>query len=205
VNGFMRRLAAAGVVLGVGTLAAAGVAIAGIPGADGVIHGCYQQPKGALRIIDSAVDSCSRSETAIKWSQTGPQGPQGLSGPAGPQGPVGSAGPAGPAGPTGPAGTPGAPATSIWAVVEPTFDIETGSLFVHYHGSHLVTVTQSGGDFRLVFDQNVLPCAYAGTARSMAFNANVLIRPDGPNAVVVTSLRPDGTTVGAPFSVIIAC
>ncbi len=198
----MRRLAAAGVVLGVGTLAAAGVAIAGIPGADGVIHGCYQQQKGALRIVDSAVDSCSPSETAIKWSQTGPQGPQGVSGPAGPQGPVGSAGPAGP---TGPAGTPGAPTTSIWAVVEPTFDTETDSLFVHYHGSHLATVTQSGGEFRLVFDQNVLPCAYAGTVRSMAFNANVLIRPDGPNAVVVTSLRPDGTTVGAPFSVIIAC
>lgn len=210
----MRRLAAAGVVLGVGTLAAAGVAIAGIPGADGVIHGCYQQQKGALRIVDTAVDACSPSETAIKWSQAGAQGPQGLSGPAGPPGPVGSAGPAGPAGPpgpvgsagpVGPAGAPGAPATSIWAVVDPTFDVGTDSLFVRSHGSHLVTVTQSGVDFRLVFDQDVLQCAYTGTSRSMAFNANVLIRPDGPNAVVVTSRRPDGTTVNAPFSVIIAC
>ena len=90
-------------------------------GGGGVINGCYKSQNGQLRLIDPASDSCHPSETAISWSQTGPQGPKGDKGdpgPAGPQGPAGPAGPKGdtgdqglqgPAGPQGPAGSQGIP------------------------------------------------------------------------------------------------
>jgi hypothetical protein len=61
-------------------------------GGGGVIHGCYKSQNGQLRLIDPATDSCRPSETAISWSQTGPQGPPGPTGPAGPQGPTGPQG-----------------------------------------------------------------------------------------------------------------
>ena len=90
---------ALGAIIGAGTLGAAGVAIAGIPGQGGVINGCYRNSNGGLRVIDSATgDACSNHETAIQWNQAGLQGPAGLEGPAGAQGP---AGPAGPGGATG--------------------------------------------------------------------------------------------------------
>ena len=46
-------------------------------GGGGVINGCYKSQNGQLRLIDPATDSCHPSETAISWSQTGPQGPAG--------------------------------------------------------------------------------------------------------------------------------
>jgi Collagen triple helix repeat (20 copies) len=76
-------------------------------GSGGVINGCYKSQNGQLRLIDPATDSCHPSETAISWSQTGPQGPAGPPGPAGPAGPQGPTGPQGPAGPAGPQGPPG--------------------------------------------------------------------------------------------------
>jgi hypothetical protein len=79
-------------------------------GDGGVINGCYKSQNGQLRVIDPATDSCLPSETAISWSQTGPQGPKGDKGDPGPQGPAGPPGPAGaqgPAGPQGPAGLQG--------------------------------------------------------------------------------------------------
>ena len=97
--------------IGAATLTAGGVALAAIPDAAGVIHGCYHNVNGDLRVIDSSTESgCKASETAIQWSETGPQGavgPQGPAGPAGPAGATGPAGPAGPAGATGPAGPAG--------------------------------------------------------------------------------------------------
>jgi Collagen triple helix repeat (20 copies) len=76
-------------------------------GGGGVINGCYKSQNGQLRLIDPATDSCHPSETAISWSQTGPQGPQGPPGPQGPTGPQGPAGPQGSQGPAGPAGPQG--------------------------------------------------------------------------------------------------
>lgn len=76
-------------------------------GGGGVINGCYKSQNGQLRLIDPATDSCHPSETAISWSQTGPQGPAGPPGPTGATGPAGPAGPAGPQGPAGPPGIPG--------------------------------------------------------------------------------------------------
>ena len=95
----------------VGAVLAGGAAatIAAIPGADGVINGCYQKNVGNLRVIDpSGGDSCRPSEIPISWSQTGPQGPKGDTGPQGPTGPQGATGPQGPKGDTGATGAAGA-------------------------------------------------------------------------------------------------
>jgi hypothetical protein len=89
-------------------------AFASIPDTGGVIHGCFMTQNGQLRVIDPAGQKCRPSETAIAWSQVGPQGPQGiqgLTGATGATGPAGAAGPQGvqgPKGDTGPAGAAGA-------------------------------------------------------------------------------------------------
>jgi hypothetical protein len=100
-----RKRIAALAVAAAGVLVAGGVAYATIPDTNGVIHGCYATKDGSLRVIDTAAgQNCGPKETALDWSQTGPQGPIGPAGAAGPQGPTGPAGAAGPQGPTGPAG-----------------------------------------------------------------------------------------------------
>ena len=71
-----------------------------IPGADGIIHSCYDR-EGRLRLIDPQVEECRREEAQLDWNQTGPQGPKGDPGPQGPQGPAGPAGAAGAAGVSG--------------------------------------------------------------------------------------------------------
>jgi hypothetical protein len=103
-----KRGVTAALVIGVGAALVFGVtlAVASIPDASGVIHACYKTSQGQTRIVESAAD-CNPAETAIEWSQTGPQGLPGPAGPAGPQGPAGPAGPQGPAGPAGADGTPG--------------------------------------------------------------------------------------------------
>ena len=99
---------ALGAIVGIGTLGAAGSAVAGIPGQDGVINGCYNKTNGGLRVIDSSTgEGCKTGETAIQWNQVGQQGPAGPPGPQGPEGPAGPVGPEGPAGPTGPQGPEG--------------------------------------------------------------------------------------------------
>jgi uncharacterized protein YjbI with pentapeptide repeats len=52
------------------------IAIASIPDANGVIHGCIRN-NGDLRIIDSATQQCTNAQDPITFNQTGPQGPQG--------------------------------------------------------------------------------------------------------------------------------
>ena len=78
-----------------------------IPGADGVIHGCYNDTNGNLRVIDPATTSCRIAETAIFWSQQGPKGDQGLQGPKGDKGDQGLQGPKGDQGLQGPKGDKG--------------------------------------------------------------------------------------------------
>jgi hypothetical protein len=86
---------------------AGGAAYATIPDDGGVIHGCYHGQTGVLRVIDNAAGNCLPTESAISWSQTGPQGPAGPQGPEGQTGPQGTTGPAGPEGPEGPQGLQG--------------------------------------------------------------------------------------------------
>ena len=67
--------AAAGAV--VASVLAGGIAWAAIPGAGGVINGCYQKVEGQLRVIDPDTESCNPSEVAISWNEQGVQGEKG--------------------------------------------------------------------------------------------------------------------------------
>jgi hypothetical protein len=84
-----------------------GFAVVGVSGASisdsgGVIHGCYLNKTGDLKVIDSAkVSVCASGSTGLNWSQTGPQGPAGATGAQGAAGATGAQGPAGPTGPQG--------------------------------------------------------------------------------------------------------
>lgn len=79
------RLGWTPVIAGVFVLLSGTIALASIPDASGVIHGCFKSVNGQLRVIDSARQSCRPSERAISWNQTGtpgapgPQGPPGVS------------------------------------------------------------------------------------------------------------------------------
>lgn len=77
-----------------------GLAVASIPGPNGVINGCRSNSTGLVYIKDSS-ESCGFNMTAVPWNQTGPQGPAGPAGAQGPAGPAGATGPQGPAGPAG--------------------------------------------------------------------------------------------------------
>ena len=96
----------------VAVLAAAGVAYAAIPSADGVIHGCYL-PSGNLRVIDAqAGATCTSSEKSLNFNQTGPQGPKGDPGPTGAPGATGATGATGQQGVQGPKGDAGTNGTN---------------------------------------------------------------------------------------------
>lgn len=87
--------------------AGAGIATGAIPGTGGTISGCFTNVGGVLRVIDTekaTPDRCTRFETAIRWSQTGPQGPSGAAGSQGERGPQGEPGPQGERGAPGPPG-----------------------------------------------------------------------------------------------------
>jgi Collagen triple helix repeat (20 copies) len=96
-----------------------GIATGAIPDAAGVIHSCYRDSNGRLRVIDTHHGAgCRPNETALNFNQmgrpgpagaAGPKGDTGLTGPAGPGGPKGDTGAVGPTGPTGPIGPKGDP------------------------------------------------------------------------------------------------
>ena len=79
-----KSLIAVGVVA---TLAASvAIGMATIPDSAKVIHGCYSNSSGELRVIDSPRASCKRGETALAWNQQGPPGVPGAPGAQGQQG-----------------------------------------------------------------------------------------------------------------------
>jgi hypothetical protein len=59
-----RRVRLAAAALATAALAGTGIAWAAIPGSDGVIHACYKDGNGALRVV-SVVGSCHGHETPI--------------------------------------------------------------------------------------------------------------------------------------------
>jgi hypothetical protein len=82
------------VVAAVGLVVGATAVVAGGAIPDGnMIHGCYKNDTGDLRVIDAgAGDSCKKNEPSLDWVQTGAQGVQGPQGATGAQGPAGAAG-----------------------------------------------------------------------------------------------------------------
>ena len=135
-------------------------------GGGGVINGCYKTQNGQLRLIDPASDSCHPSETAISWSQTGPQGPKGDKGdpgPAGPQGPKGDKGDPGAQGPVGPQGQPGAPATNLFASVS----ADCSQIVVGSGAMSVQKAAPARCDVR--FNQDVTGCLASATTRVVGF------------------------------------
>lgn len=103
-----RRLIFMGVLVGLASITA-GVAFAAIPDSTGVIHACYSDPFGVLRVVDTAVGAkCSKWEKPLTFNQTGPAGPAGAPGTDGAKGAAGTNGTNGAPGPAGPAGAVGA-------------------------------------------------------------------------------------------------
>jgi hypothetical protein len=152
----LRKGLALGAFLAV--LGSVAIATGAIPGADGVIDGCYTKSTGALRVIDtegSIPVTCKSSEAALSWNQqgptgpegpqgeTGPEGPQGETGPEGPQGETGPEGPQGETGPEGPQGEPGSVATSEVFFVS---DL-VGSALGPGSGGHQVSMTLPAGSY----------------------------------------------------------
>jgi hypothetical protein len=88
VRSYVRRhhvaLLALFVVLG-GTSFAA---VKTIVGRDGVIHGCFKNRGGALRVLPAS-RKCARGESTIAWNRDGRPGVPGIQGPSGPQGEIG--------------------------------------------------------------------------------------------------------------------
>lgn len=76
----MRGIFLASAVTAVALGGSMAVVMASVPDSGGVIHACYRNVSGALRIIDPTVKHCGLKETAIAWSQQGPMGPQGPAG-----------------------------------------------------------------------------------------------------------------------------
>jgi hypothetical protein len=70
-----RRYILVGALVGALVMAALGsIAWAAIPDAGGMIHACYKQSNGALRVIDSPAESCDATESPLSWSQSGLSG-----------------------------------------------------------------------------------------------------------------------------------
>src|SRR5258706_138022 len=90
------------IVMGGGV--ALGARLAAIPGSDGVIHGCYNEVNGQLRVVESATD-CKNNELAIQWNQSGPAGASGAAGAAGAAGTSGATGATGQSNPIAEADT----------------------------------------------------------------------------------------------------
>ena len=84
----MRKRDLLGAIAGaaIATALAGGIAWAAIPGAGGVIQGCYQKVEGQLRVIDPDTGGCLPSEVAISWNEQGVQGEEGDPGVAGSDG-----------------------------------------------------------------------------------------------------------------------
>jgi hypothetical protein len=93
---------------------AAGIALATIPGSNGVINGCFEKRTGLLRVIDTeAGKTCTQWETPISWNQKGEQGLQGIQGEKGDKGDPGVPGEDGAAGAPGADGKDGQDGVSV--------------------------------------------------------------------------------------------
>ena len=73
----LRLLLVAGAVLVGAAGASYATTLATRDASTNVIHGCYLDRIGTLRIIDPGTQHCLAIETPIQWNQSGPPGPKG--------------------------------------------------------------------------------------------------------------------------------
>jgi hypothetical protein len=162
-----RHIGLAAIVVAV-ALTGGAIAYANIPDSGGVIHGCYKKTspnQGTLRVIDTEQgQTCSASEKAVEWNQTGPQGP------AGPQGPEGAPGPQGEPGPQGPPGSATPPDAWLTKASVPgnedgdehtvlTKDLPAGNFAIVASVSPFLTGTDGHGNCQLRLNGIVLDVA----------------------------------------------
>lgn len=203
----MPRRLGGGLALGIFLVALAGsVAVASIPDSAGVIHGCFQEKTGLLRVIDQSTNGCRPDETAIQWNQSGPQGPAGPQGPTGPAGPPGSVGSplyldfVGSCG----SGTNGPPAQrNAFGFVIGTFTspvgvgCASGSTFQMHQTFDFQNVNGPGGLFASGSGTATCnPCTVAGRTGSVSFSLTVV----GPVATD-DSGNPAGSLLGGTWTI----
>jgi hypothetical protein len=173
---------------------AGGAAYATIPAANGVIHGCYSNGNGGLRVIDAdAGQTCGRHESPLTWNQAGPPGAMGATGPTGATGPQG---------PQGADGADGPPGTALaYARVNPngTIDHDSGNITVVKvdPGTYCIGVT--GGTPRAVVASLDSVRNVGGSVQAAVFNALICgPHPDAQDLFVVTrSHAQDGGFPGS--------
>jgi hypothetical protein len=180
------------------------IALASIPGPDGVIHGCYKKSGGTLRVIDTTVAQCdNRAEIPIDWNQTGPQGPQGPVGPVGPagsqgiQGPQGVTGATGATGATGPAGASGI--SEAYAGYGGSNDVTTAEVLVSKNvpaGSYVINAKVNGVNFD--DDPQTLSC-------SLSTGNTSSLRIDDGQAAFPPVVLQDFVTFNAPATITLTC
>jgi len=86
-----KRLTTASVVIASSALLVF-IAIAAV---DSEVNACVNNKTGAVRVLNFLGGQCTKNETPLVWSITGPQGLQGLQGEQGPVGPQGESAPRG--------------------------------------------------------------------------------------------------------------
>jgi hypothetical protein len=131
-----------------------GLAYGAIPGANGVVQGCYDSG-GNLKVVDAL--PCPKGYTPLQWNQRGVKGDTGPQGPIGPMGVPGPEGPQGQQGLPGPKGDTGAPGISqVTFAINPYFGIPGGD-----DGNGVLTPVLSKnlpeGDWAIVATARVRP------------------------------------------------
>ena len=194
-------------------------AVSGIPGAGGVIDGCYQKAKGNLRVIKSN-KKCRKSEKAVSWNEKGLKGDTGQTGGAGQAGASGQTGATGQTGAVGPteavsAGNVSNPFGSPNggdAISETLTTTKAGNLLILARGKIGVTCTAPVAVVGIYIDGNVVPFSAAvldqsngtsqtitlfGVASSVSLGAHAIkVRADCPGGSY-TNLNTYATSVTA--------
>jgi hypothetical protein len=75
-------------------LVGGGIALAAIPGPNGVIHGCLKN-KGQVYLVDPGAGQTCGKDASLDWNEAGAPGSQGLPGPQGVPGGQGTSGTSG--------------------------------------------------------------------------------------------------------------
>ncbi|MCY7348537.1 MAG: hypothetical protein LH614_20300 [Pyrinomonadaceae bacterium] len=169
------------------------IAFASIPGANGVIHVCYNKNgDSSLRVIDSTA-RCRSNEIAFNFNQTGPQGLQGLQGLQGAPGADGATGAPGPAGMNGRSEAYFAPQIlQIPLILAGTRTLLSKNVPA---GSYVINAKVEGRNF---FDglQRILRCEL-----STGDSSTTTLEVDGAKIIPLQ----DTVTFDAPATITLAC
>jgi hypothetical protein len=209
-------------------------AFASVPDAGGVIHGCYKDNNGDLRLVDPAASGhdgmCKNHETSVSWNQTGPAGPVGPIGPQGPIGPIGPKGDAGATGQQGPIGPKGdTGATGQQGPIGPKGDtgqagVSPVRFFAHMAADGTLIASSSNvdtnpnftgkfsnstGKYQVRFFADITECAPVSNIHTDGSLGQIVgFTTTGftsSSQVAVHIYAADGTEINAPFDVIVAC